>query len=255
MSTISATYVRDLRLRRGIRRDLETIAAEATAGTGVTGGTAEASKTVVLDASANVAGIGTLGVTNLDAGKSGTAGSVDVFPATGSKGKLAITCANQDGNTTVTVQALGMAQASTVKIPDPGASTAFAVLGSNENDQSLVNATNAEIDWACDVSARVQTLTASGAITAGVQSVQLNKTNGTIAATIASAANHPGLFVVKAITEPGEGGDHTVTLSAGTWNGTNTVATFADINDALAVYFDSAGNGTVLVNVGSVALS
>ena len=100
-----------------------------------------------------------------------------------------------------------------------------------------------------------QTITKSGAVTAGVQSVELNHATVAIAATIASAVNHPGLFVAKAITEPDAGQEHTITITTGTWNGTNKVATFADINDAFAVYFDSAGNGTVLVNVGSVGFS
>lgn len=255
MSTNSFSFVGDARMRRGLRRAVETLSSEATAGTGVTGGTATASKAVVLDASKDVAQLRNLGVINLDAGSSGTAGSVDVFPATASKGKASFLCANQDGNTAVTITAMAMAQATGIGIPDPGAASAYVVLGSNENDQVLVAATNAEINAACDVSGRVQTLTASGAITPGVQSVQLNKTNGTIAATIANANAHQGLFHVKAITEPGPGGDHTVTLTAGTWDGTNTVATFADINDALVVYFDSAGNGSIVANVGSVALS
>lgn len=118
-----------------------------------------------------------------------------------------------------------------------------------------IAATPTELNRACDVSARVQTITASGAVTAGVQSVELNHTTVAIAATIATAVAHPGLFVVKSITEPGAGQNHTVTITTGTWNGTNKVATFADINDTIAVYFDSAGNGTVLVNVGSVAFS
>lgn len=101
----------------------------------------------------------------------------------------------------------------------------------------------------------VQELTASGAVTAGVQSLELNHTSVTIEATIADAVNHQGLFIVKATTEPGVGGDHTLTLTAGTFDGTNNVATFADINDALVVFFDSAGNGTILENVGTVGLA
>lgn len=120
---------------------------------------------------------------------------------------------------------------------------------------AAVDATAAEINNAADVSARVQALTTSGAITAGMQMVTLDHTTVAIAATIANANAHQGLFVVKATTEPGAGQDHTVTLTAGTWNGTNNVATFADINDALVVYFDASGNGTIVANVGSVALS
>jgi carbon monoxide dehydrogenase subunit G len=116
-------------------------------------------------------------------------------------------------------------------------------------------ATAAEVNNACDVSVRVQELTESGAVTAGVQSVELNHDTTAIEATIADASNHQGLFVVKATAEPAADNDHTLTLTAGTFNGTNDVATFADINDALIVYFDSDGNGTVIENVGTVALS
>lgn len=57
--------------------------------------------------------------TNIDAGASGTAGSVDIFPATASKGKLAVTCTDQTGNTTVSLVAGAMAAARTITIPDP----------------------------------------------------------------------------------------------------------------------------------------
>lgn len=115
--------------------------------------------------------------------------------------------------------------------------------------------TTAELNNACDVSARTQELVATAAVTAGVQSVELNHISTTIAATIADAVNHQGIFIVKATTEPGVAADHTLTLTAGTFNGSDNIATFADINDTLVVYFDSAGNGTVVENVGSVALS
>lgn len=91
-------------------------------------------------------------------------------------------------------------------------------------------------------------------IPANIQSVELNNTVG-MALTIADAADHQGLFVAKAIVEPAGTPDHTITLTAGTFDGTNNIATFADINDALVVYFDSAGNGTIVENVGTVVLS
>ena len=99
-----------------------------------------------------------------------------------------------------------------------------------------------------------QELTVSGAVTAGVQSVELNHASTPVAATIADAANHPGLFAVKDTSATGTAA-HTLTLTAGTFNGTNNVATLNALNECLVVYFDSAGNGTVLVNVGAVALS
>lgn len=99
-----------------------------------------------------------------------------------------------------------------------------------------------------------QELTASGAVTAGVQSVELNHATVVVAATIADAANHPGLFVVKDTSASGTAA-HTLTLTAGTFNGTNNIATLNAPNECLVVYFDSAGNGTIVENVGSVGLS
>jgi hypothetical protein len=88
--------------------------------TDVTAGTVAASKAVVVDANKDIGGFRNLDAVNLDAGASGTAGSVDVFPATALKGKLAITCANQAGNTTVTLNVAEMGQATTITLPDPG---------------------------------------------------------------------------------------------------------------------------------------
>jgi len=117
-----------------------------------------------------------------------------------------------------------------------------------------VNATPAEINNAADVSARVQELTVSGAVTAGVQSVELNHATVVVAATIADAANHQGLFVVKDTSATGIAA-HTLTLTAGTFNGTNNVATFDARDEALIVYFDSTGRGQVIANIGTVGLS
>lgn len=117
-----------------------------------------------------------------------------------------------------------------------------------------INATAAEINNVADVSARVQELTASGAITAGIQSVELNHATVAIAATIADAVNHQGLFIVKDTSATGTIA-HTLTLTAGTFNGTNTIATFNARDEMLVVYFDSTGRGQVIANVGAVALS
>ena len=48
---------------------------------------------------------------------------------------------------------------------------------------------------------------------------------------------------------------HTVTLSAGTFDGTNNIATLNAPGETLHVWFDSAGAGTIIANVGSVGLS
>ncbi len=99
-----------------------------------------------------------------------------------------------------------------------------------------------------------QELTASGAITPGVQSIELNHATVAVAATVATSLAHQGLFVMKDTSASGTAA-HTVTLTAGTLDGTNTVATFNAPNECLVVWFDSAGDGTIVENVGTVALS
>lgn len=116
-----------------------------------------------------------------------------------------------------------------------------------------VTATAAEINNAADVSARAVELTATAAVASGVQSVELNHATVVIAATMV-ATEHPGLFVVKDTSATGTAA-HTLTLTGGTFDGTATVATLNARDEMLVVYFDSAGRGQVVANVGSVALS
>lgn len=104
---------------------------------GITNGTAAANKAVVLGASKEIAtittatittgNVTTLNATNVDAGASGTAGTVDVFPTTASKGKIAITAADSAGDTTTTIVNASQAGARTYTIPDAGASASFVM--------------------------------------------------------------------------------------------------------------------------------
>ena len=112
-----------------------------------------------------------------------------------------------------------------------------------------------EFDGTQVTSTQVQELTVSGAILDGVQSVELNSIAAEIvAATLADASAHQGLFVVKNTSASGTKA-HTVTITTGTWDGTNKVITLNAPKECIAVFFDSAGNGTLLENVGEVALS
>jgi len=61
------------------------------------------------------------------AGKSGTAGKVDIFPATASKGKTELTAADNSGNTTTTVTTAAQAAARTYTVPDAGADASFVM--------------------------------------------------------------------------------------------------------------------------------
>ena len=62
---------------------------------------------------------------DVDAGASGNAGSVDVFPSTAAKGKIAIEAADSAGDHKLTLTNASMGAARTVTIPDPGAAAEF----------------------------------------------------------------------------------------------------------------------------------
>ncbi len=152
-----------------------------------------------------------------------------------------------------------MATKSIFRVESPDRSEAFKVedidgTASIYVDGVKVTATAAELNNAADVSARVQELTVSGAVTAGVQSVELNHATVIVAATIADSTTHQGLLVVKDTSASGTAA-HTLTLTSGTFDGTNNTATLNAPGEALLVYIDSAGDGVIVENIGAVALS
>lgn len=95
-------------------------------------------------------------------------------------------------------------------------------------------------------------LTVSGAIPTNASYVELNCNGTAIAATIAAPA--AGRLLVVTQTDGGTDG-HSVTLTAGTLDGTNTIGTFNAQNETLALYGVSATRFVILENIGSVALS
>lgn len=126
---------------------------------GLTPGTVTASKAVVVDSNKDASAFRTVVVTNLDAGASGTAGTVDVFPSTASKGKLALSCTDQTGNTTVSLVAGAMAAARTITVRDPGADA--SVLTTTDSTAAATAATAVELTRIADVSARIVSLAAA----------------------------------------------------------------------------------------------
>ncbi len=100
----------------------------------------------------------------------------------------------------------------------------------------------------------MQELTVSGAVTPGVNAVELNHATVVVAATIADLANHQGLLVIKDTSASGTAA-HTVTAAVGTFDGTNDVVTLDAPKECIILWIDSAGNGTIIENVGGVALS
>jgi hypothetical protein len=81
--------------------------------------------TVTGDITMDSSGVTSWGGADIDLGSSGTAGSVDIFPATASRGKLTISATNSAGDTTTTITNASQAGARTYTIPDAGASASF----------------------------------------------------------------------------------------------------------------------------------
>lgn len=109
---------------------ITTSAAEINYLDGLTAGTVTASKFVLVDSNKDISAFRNLTLTNLDAGSSGTAGTIDIFPATASKGKLTFTAADSAGDTTTTIVNASQADARTYTIPDAGAAANFVLLKS-----------------------------------------------------------------------------------------------------------------------------
>ena len=95
-------------------------------------------------------------------------------------------------------------------------------------------------------------LTESGAIPANTSYVELNNSTTKIEATIAAPA--AGRFLVITQTDSGTKG-HTVTLTAGTYDGSNTIATFNAAAETLVLYGISATRFVIVENIGAVGLS
>lgn len=107
--------------------------------------------------------------------------------------------------------------------------------------QNKVNADSAQI------------FTSAGSVNVGVSEIEISGTSA-IATTLADSAQHVGFFTVTN-TSPSGTAAHTLTLSSGTFDGTNNVATLNAKGESLIVHFDSTGLGTIIKNTGAVALS
>lgn len=97
-----------------------------------------------------------------------------------------------------------------------------------------------------------QELLASGAVDPNVSFVVLNSTTPKIEATIAAPA--AGRWLVITQTDAGTAG-HTVTCTAGDFDGSNAVATFNAAEETLVLFGISATRFVIVENIGSVGLS
>ncbi|NCD26655.1 MAG: hypothetical protein EOL86_13835 [Deltaproteobacteria bacterium] len=106
-----------------------------------------------------------------------------------------------------------------------------------------------------DIGAAVEyTATSPAAIPADVNVIELNHATVAIEKTIGSLSDHKGLMVIKNTSASGTAA-HKITVTTGTWDGTNKVITLNAPKECLVVFIDSAGNGTIIINVGAVGLA
>ncbi len=130
--------------------------------------------------------------TDVDAGTaSGTAGSVDIFPGTGARGKLSITCAISAGDTTTTIVNTSQGGARIYTIPDAGASSTFLMEAGNQD-------------------AALKDIDAGASGTKGTVDIfPTTASRGKIAIT---AADDAGADDTLTITNAAQGGAYTVTI-------------------------------------------
>ena len=144
---------------------------------------------------------------DVDAGASGTAGTVDVFPVTAASGKIQITAANSAGDTTTTITNASQAGARTYTVPDAGASASFVM---TEGTQTI-----------------------NGSKTIGAN-LSLNSNKITSLANGTAAADAAAFGQIKLVSAP--------IMATGTTTTSTTSATFTDTVITASITPTSASN-------------
>lgn len=128
------------------------------------------------------------------------------------------------------------------------------VINTTTGASSIHPVTVVTTDGAASIGGGTQELTATGAITPGIRHVELNHGSVIVAATIASADLHQGILITENTSGSGTA-EHTLTLTGGTFDGTNNTATLNAPAELLVCFMDGDGVGTIIQNTGTVALS
>lgn len=218
-----------------------------------------------LSVTGSLTGITSLDSTNIDAGASGTAGTLDVFPSTASKGKFTFTCTDQAGDTQVILDANEMGQATTLNLADPGIAAAYIPM-------STAQITVAEMDVldgataGTAVASKALILGVSGEIT-GIGSITIDNVNingntidttsGTLILQSVGATGvvrieraYPLLSTTASITA-----STTQTQGQGQLGAiVNEVSTVANANDTVTLLSAAAGLQCIVINNGANTL-
>lgn len=132
---------------------------------------------------------------NIQAGLSGTAGSLISYPGTASKGSLALTAVANTGNTATVISNSAMGQATTFSVPDPGVASAAFVLDHSAGTQTIATGNLA-------LTAGNITATA-GTITATANNIQAGSSGHAGEFISFPAAASTGSFIVEATANSG----------------------------------------------------
>lgn len=175
----------------------------------------------------------------IQSGSSANAGSIKVFPTTASKGNLKIACADQTGNTEVTLAPVAMGQATAVNISDPGAATGYL-------NTSTVNASTTPVGA---FFIKEIALTAAALATSGHVSIQTS--SGAMQFKVRDI-----LVNYSAAGLSGGGGDRLVNVTDGTTIYNNAGITAALLGTPVNTVWGGTGNplpGTVAMNTATAA--
>jgi hypothetical protein len=196
-------------------------AAEIAVLDGVTAGTVTASKAVVVDSNKDIGDFRNLDVVNLDAGSSGVAGTVDIFPTTAAKGKTQFTATDNTGDTTTTVTTAAQATTRTYTIPDAGANASFVM---TEGAQTLTGVKTFASGVAFGAAATLDVDSANVSATGNdtTQTATVTKMAGTITTGALTTAANATTAVVLTLTGVAAGDKVLVTMAGGT----NTTAVY-----------------------------
>lgn len=205
---------------------------------------------------------------NIQAGLSGTAGTLSSFPGTASKGSLILAAVANTGNTTTTISNAAMGQASVISIPDPAGATADFVLAPAALVNGNLNKSSGTAGLIVDAGIAATAVVVNNAANTftGSGQIILAKANGTEAANAVTASGNAGVITTSSLSTAG-GASYAITwtntLITATsvilltiMGGTNTTenitlkATAGSGSSTLTIYNNTAAtslNGTILI--------
>ncbi len=160
---------------------------------------------------------------SIEAGLSGVSGSLISYPATASKGSLALTAVANSGNTVTTISNAAMGQASVINIPDPANAIGQLLIGATAtpfvsgNFPQNSGTAGLMVDSGLAVSNVVSKISSN--VFSGSGQITLAKVNGTEASNLLTASGNAGLITTSSLTVTA-GSTYSIT-----WTNTKITAT------------------------------